>query len=1073
MQINFLKTCSRTGLICIETVAVILGIFILLGGLLAWRLMASPLDISFAKNYVSQSLQDPTTGFSIDFEKVYAHWPSPSDPMHFKLENIALHRNDRNVLNIAAVDLSLATGPLFTGSIKPVLIELTDLEVFLIRTTDNEFRLSLEDDVTIESTTESPNEDNPLTRIAKRLSEPLDSIDRRSPISQLQAVNIHEAKLVIEDHGSNTTWSLPELNLGFARAAEGLKVNAHAQIAESETNINLDMMYDRTRNVFDSSLSFKNFDPHFVSEKFDMLCWINDHQMSFDGKIDTVFTPELEIRSIMANVETDQAMINLPDQYNDPLKLENIGITATYSGIDKQAVLEKFEFTLQDFTTTVSAKADIQIQEDMTVISAPITVSIPNLPQSNIKPLWPKALEGEGAEIWLTEKISEGHVKDAQLNIHLSAIQEYGEWTTKLNSLTADFQIADMLVDYRAPLFPAENMNATGHFDLNTDELSFNIESANISQLKVPSGTVTIENVSSAKQGQVTVNMDMEGPLGTLFDYIANEPIGMTPDQIGLEGKNVQGQAKLNVNVKFPTIRDLLAKQVIVKAKGTLTDTKLPKLIKGLDLAGGPFNLDVADGAAMLKGTGKLDNHPVTFDWKQYVSAEGKPFSSRVKAKVDTNAALRRKLGVDLSDWVAGTVPVDIVYTEHANDTATLKVEGTLAPAKLMITPFNYEKKEGTEGTVQCTANFKEGHIENIENLTVTTPELSLEKGELHFILTSASKDAFLKQGYLPHFKLNENDLSIEFEREVKDDLLKMVVKGPFFDARPFLKNKEKENNKEEYAGPPLEVSVTADRMRTHPARLVENAKIYLRMDTKGRPQQFEMDAQAGKGDVYLRLKPDDTNKMTLRLEADDAGALLQAFDVYDSMQSGKLVLYGEAVSPEAPYEIEGNFQITEFDVINAPVLAQVVNAISPTGLGALLGNEGIHFTKMDGGFKWQIRPEGDIYEITEGRTSGSSLGLTFDGIFDMAKRYMDLKGTVVPISAINRLVSNIPLIGDILAGGSDGAVFAATYSIKGPTETPKVSVNPLAALTPGILRRILFEQEDDQPQETPKQEKK
>ena len=47
-----------------------------------------------------------------------------------------------------------------------------------------------------------------------------------------------------------------------------------------------------------------------------------------------------------------------------------------------------------------------------------------------------------------------------------------------------------------------------------------------------------------------------------------------------------------------------------------------------------------------------------------------------------------------------------------------------------------------------------------------------------------------------------------------------------------------------------------------------------------------------------------------------------------------------------------------------------------------------------------------------------------------------------------------------MLSGGSEGGIFAATYTIKGPQDDPNVAVNPLSMLTPGIIRRILFEEE-------------
>ena len=95
---------------------------------------------------------------------------------------------------------------------------------------------------------------------------------------------------------------------------------------------------------------------------------------------------------------------------------------------------------------------------------------------------------------------------------------------------------------------------------------------------------------------------------------------------------------------------------------------------------------------------------------------------------------------------------------------------------------------------------------------------------------------------------------------------------------------------------------------------------------------------------------------------------------------------------------------------------------------------------------------------LKDGRTSGNSLGLTFDGTFDNAAQTLDVAGTVIPLSGINKAIGSIPLVGDILTGGT-GSLFAATYTMKGKAAEAEVSVNPLSVLTPGILRRILFEE--------------
>ena len=52
-------------------------------------------------------------------------------------------------------------------------------------------------------------------------------------------------------------------------------------------------------------------------------------------------------------------------------------------------------------------------------------------------------------------------------------------------------------------------------------------------------------------------------------------------------------------------------------------------------------------------------------------------------------------------------------------------------------------------------------------------------------------------------------------------------------------------------------------------------------------------------------------------------------------------------------------------------------------------------------------------------------------------------------------MLGNVPVIGDLLVSRRGEGVFGMTYSINGPAAQPRVGVNPVSALTPGILRRI------------------
>ena len=54
-----------------------------------------------------------------------------------------------------------------------------------------------------------------------------------------------------------------------------------------------------------------------------------------------------------------------------------------------------------------------------------------------------------------------------------------------------------------------------------------------------------------------------------------------------------------------------------------------------------------------------------------------------------------------------------------------------------------------------------------------------------------------------------------------------------------------------------------------------------------------------------------------------------------------------------------------------------------------------------------------------------------------------------------NTLLGRIPIFGRLFSPEEGGGVFAVAFRMRGPVKDPQVTVNPLAALTPGFLRGI------------------
>ena len=61
----------------------------------------------------------------------------------------------------------------------------------------------------------------------------------------------------------------------------------------------------------------------------------------------------------------------------------------------------------------------------------------------------------------------------------------------------------------------------------------------------------------------------------------------------------------------------------------------------------------------------------------------------------------------------------------------------------------------------------------------------------------------------------------------------------------------------------------------------------------------------------------------------------------------------------------------------------------------------------------------------------------------------------LVPSFGVNSALGGIPIIGDLFVSREGEGVFSLTYSVRGELARAQVAVNPLSAITPGVLRRI------------------
>jgi hypothetical protein len=210
-----------------------------------------------------------------------------------------------------------------------------------------------------------------------------------------------------------------------------------------------------------------------------------------------------------------------------------------------------------------------------------------------------------------------------------------------------------------------------------------------------------------------------------------------------------------------------------------------------------------------------------------------------------------------------------------------------------------------------------------------------------------------------------------------------------------------------------------------------------------------------GKGKVSGAIAPSATGRQ-VTLAAADAGMLIKGLFGFGSMKGGVLNLNAtlspvETAKNKAPLDYAGKLTIRDFKVTDQPFLARLFAAGSLGGVTDLLQGGGISFDKMEVPF----RAQNDAITIHDARAAGPAIGITADGYIDRAQNQIALKGTLAPVYGLNSVLGAIPLLGDVLVSKKGEGIIGMTYSVSGDADQPTLSVNPLAALAPGIFRRI------------------
>ncbi|MBL1146632.1 MAG: hypothetical protein HND56_04680 [Pseudomonadota bacterium] len=1061
-----------------EALVVAAALSVLVIGFVSWKLSQGPVPLDFATPHLEQAFNDHFPDMSIEVGKTSLLWMPRDAAVILRAHDLRLYdANHTPLMALSKADVEIYKRELPLARIKIKRLTLEDLALNITRTAEGDVRLSFHEKEAEEAAADGAPAATDYSYTLPRDTGKNGAFDAQKLgiFEKLKTLSLKNTDIGFHDQKSDEHWRGSGVDVFLVRGQGTLTgsiksaLTLHNNEDSAPTALNLNFRYDLAENTLGLNLFFKGLNPTSFAGQFSDYPALSMADVLLDGKLDLILDGEFTPVTAKAELYAQEASIRLDQFYKEPKLLRDVKAMLSYDHSLRRAEIEKL-FFLFDEHSTVEAEGVLSLPTEENPESGFSANAVLNrLPVDQIRSYWPPSL-GTPAHEWVTQHLSKGMAEQATLN--LAGTLALGEDNTpvlhSIDRLDGIIDFSDVTVDY-LPDLPAVS-GVKGRAAYTKDSFDINTSGGKMRDMQIKAGKILISDIGT-KKVRIDIATDVAGPLKTAFYALSQKPLQFTR-MFAFDMEKSAGKAAVDLTLAFPLKKGLKISDVKVTAKAKLADVAIPAFLNEFGLTGGDFNLSVDNKSMTVDGKGALGKAPMTFVWKNHFS--GGDFQHRIQGKIAVPAPMLQSffhIPPEHLELFFSALPMDFIFTRlketGSKSTSTLSLAADMTAAEIAIPALRYKKSRDKPGNVSMFIHMDGNRKpQSITSLVVALPGLRAEGNVT--LVNKADGSTGISDADIKNFKMGETQFLAEI-RQADSALPRIQIKGPYINAASFLPTEKEKAAQKAAPKPgkkqPYEMRIDAARLSLTPEKHIDEVQMYVRKGTDGETEQMEIDGIAGEGRIYYRLFEQDGGH-GLTFEAHNAGAALAALGVTQSVRGGHLIIRGVPVQGGGKYDIAGNAELKNFTVVDLPALARLLNAFSPLGLQELLTGDGISFSRMRAYFVWTKRPGPtplskpiENIRIKNGRTSGASLGLTFEGDINRSTGEMDINGTIVPAAILNKIVGGIPIIGAILTGGSN-AVFAATYTMRGPKDNVAVTVNPLATLAPGILRMILFEEQ-------------
>jgi hypothetical protein len=515
---------------------------------------------------------------------------------------------------------------------------------------------------------------------------------------------------------------------------------------------------------------------------------------------------------------------------------------------------------------------------------------------------------------------------------------------------------------------------------------------------------------------------------------------------------SLRGNVDLRSVVLLPMADDPKPGEVVVQTSGTLTGIASDTLLGSEKLDGGNLTVSFDRTGLLARGEARIGGDRGQVELRQNSRGQGE---ATISLTLDNAARQKRGLGPEAG--ITGPVQARVIKQLGRNADAPPRVELELSKAAIDGAIPGFSKAAGRPGKASFSY-IADPDGPDLDDFVLDAPP-ALIRGKIELTRQNGFESAALSQ-----MRLSPGDnLTVQAQRD--GNLTKLVIRGAVADVRPFIRDLQSASGppargeKAAAKGGDLDIDLAVPILTGFNSEQITNGVLKL-SKRGGELRSLSFQGALGRAEVTARQGRVGDAQSPLSIKTSNGGALLRFVDIYRRAYGGELDLDlgpGEARQ-------SGELLFRNFVVRDEPALRRVVGAQAggaPAGdradgaaaAGQKIDVGEVAFTKL----RAEFTRSASRLDVSDMVIWGQQVGFTLQGNVDYGRDRVDIGGTYVPGYAFNNAFAQVPVLGALLGGGSQyGGLFAVNFRISGSASAPTMSINPLSALAPGILRRFV-----------------